>query len=57
MSDLLKDPKHWRARADEARRMANQLADPEAKKTMIGIADSYDRLALRAEIRMGKDSN
>ena len=57
MSDLLKDPKHWRERAGEARRMASQQTDPEAKKTMLGIAASYDRLAERAQIRMGKDSN
>jgi hypothetical protein len=56
MSDLLKDPKHWRERGDDARRVANQLTDPEARKTMLGIAESYDRLAQRAEIRVGKDS-
>ena len=57
MSDLLRDPKHWRERADEARRVADKLTDQDAKKTMLGIAASYDRLAERAQIRAGKDSN
>jgi hypothetical protein len=57
MAELLKDPKHWRERADEARRVASQLTDPEAKKTMLEIAASYDRLAERAQIRVGKNSN
>jgi hypothetical protein len=57
MSDLLKDPSHWRERAEEARRLANQLTDPEARKTMLGIAEGYDRLVKRAQIRLGKDSN
>lgn len=52
MSAILSDPKHWRERADEARRVANQLTDPDAKKTMLGIAASYDRLAERARIQI-----
>jgi hypothetical protein len=39
------DPAHWRQKADEARRMADQLADPEAKQAMLQIAASYEQLA------------
>ena len=39
------DPAHWRQKAYEARRMAHQLSDPEAKRTMLGIAASYEQLA------------
>lgn len=46
---LMNDPEHWRDRAEEARRIAEEMADPEAM--MLGIADGYDRLAARAEKR------
>lgn len=48
---LLRDARHWRVRADEARAVANDLTDPEAKRTMLGIAESYDALARRAALR------
>jgi hypothetical protein len=54
MTDLLKDPAHWRERAEEARRVAETLADPKARQTMLEIAESYDRLAERALIRTAK---
>jgi len=39
------DPHFWRERAEEARRIADQLADAVAKQTMLDIARSYDNLA------------
>jgi hypothetical protein len=36
----------WRARAAEARALAMQLQDPVSKQMMIGIAETYDRLAV-----------
>ena len=47
----INDPKHWLDRAKEARALAEQIDDPEAKRTMLGIADDYERLAKRAEER------
>jgi hypothetical protein len=38
-------PTDWRARAAEARALATQLRDPDAKQMMAGIAETYDRLA------------
>jgi hypothetical protein len=29
---LFDDPEHWRSRAEEARAVAEQLSDPEAKR-------------------------
>ena len=54
MTDLLKDPAHWRERAEDARRVAETLADPKARQTMLDIAESYERLAERALIRTAK---
>jgi len=54
MTHLLKDPAHWRERADEARRLAETLADPKARQTMLEIAESYERLAERALVRTTK---
>jgi hypothetical protein len=51
MSKLLEDPDHWRHRAEEARSLADQLNDPEAKLTMQQIAEAYELLAKRAEQR------
>jgi hypothetical protein len=47
----INDPKHWRRRAKEARALAEQIADPEAKRTMLKNADDYERLAQRAQER------
>jgi len=48
----INDPKHWRERAEEARVHAEQMADPEAKQTMLKIAEDYEKLAQRAEQRL-----
>jgi hypothetical protein len=43
------NPKHWRDRAEEARAVADQLTDLEAKRMMLVIAADYAKLAERAE--------
>ena len=47
----INDPKHWLNRAKEARALAEQIDDPEAKRTMLKNADDYERLAQRAQDR------
>jgi hypothetical protein len=32
----INDPKHWRARAEEARTIADTSADPQAKRKIFG---------------------
>jgi len=49
---LLEDPKYLRERADEARAVADKLADPESKRRMSDIANSYEYLAQRAGERL-----
>jgi len=51
MSDLLENPEHWLKRAEEARTIAEGLNDPEARLMMLGVARTYDILAVRAEQR------
>jgi hypothetical protein len=47
----INDPQHWRDRAKEARALADQINDAEAKAAMLRIAEDYERLAKRAEAR------
>lgn len=44
-------PEHWLARAQEARTMADGMNDPEAIREMLKIAESYERIAKRAEAK------
>jgi hypothetical protein len=45
-----------RARAEEVRSIAEQLSDPEAKRTMLRIADDYERLAELGFILQGGEA-
>jgi hypothetical protein len=47
----LDSAEHWRQLAAEARAVAAQLADRDAKQIMLNIAEAYERLALHAEAR------
>jgi hypothetical protein len=48
----INDPKHWRQRAQEARTVADELTDPDAKRRMLRTAADYEELARRAEKRL-----
>jgi hypothetical protein len=48
----INDPAYWRQRAEEARRVADQLDDPLAKKTLQEIAHSYEQLGSLTEARL-----
>jgi hypothetical protein len=48
---LFNNVKHWLERAEKARVHAELLTDAEAKRMMLNIAESYERLARRAAER------
>ena len=45
------NPDHWRNRAEEARAVAVQMKDAHTRAVMLGIAQDYEKLAVRAEQR------
>ena len=47
---LIDDAQHWRDRAEEFRTQAEHM-DADARMMMLGIAESYEKLARRAEER------
>jgi hypothetical protein len=52
MRSLLNNPGHWRARAEETRRMAEGISDLMAKESLLRVAEEYEQLALHAESRL-----
>jgi len=46
------DPAYWRQCAEQARRTANQEIDPTANKTLLEIAEAYEKLAALAEAKL-----
>jgi hypothetical protein len=49
-------PARWRTLGAEALEVAKQLTDPDARQTMLAIAEKYRELAERAERRREKDN-
>ena len=48
MLSMLKEALEWLNRAEEAREVAGQLTDPGARKAVLELAESFDRLARAA---------
>jgi hypothetical protein len=45
------NPSHWRERAAQMRALAVDTTDTEAAALMLKLAEDYDKLADRAELR------
>jgi hypothetical protein len=54
MQQYADNPKLWRERAEEARVQAEQMSNEEARRACLKIAESYERLAVRAEERLAR---
>jgi hypothetical protein len=50
MRNDIKNPEHWRDRAEDARAVARTLIDADFVRELLAIAVAYDRLAERAEV-------
>ena len=48
MPPILNEALDWLDRADQAREVAGQLTDPGARKAVLELAESFDRLARAA---------
>jgi hypothetical protein len=48
MPSILKEALEWLDRAEQAREVAEQLTDPSARKAVLTLAESFDRLARAA---------
>lgn len=49
-------PQHWRERAREARAASEFMIDAYSKRIMLEIAERYEAIAKRAEIKGGPTS-
>jgi len=57
MTSVLENtPQHWRRRAREARALAYQMRDDQARSIVLKTADQYDQLAERMEARAGAEN-
>ena len=48
---ILKNPEHWRRRAEQVRSLAEQMDDMEARRRLLKVAEGYEQLAERAKER------
>lgn len=45
---VFNDPARWKIRAEEARSLASQLADLDAREALLRIAAAYEEMAIKA---------
>jgi hypothetical protein len=48
MPQRVNNPRYWQNYAEETRTMAEQMKDPECKRLLVGVAETYAELARRA---------
>jgi hypothetical protein len=42
---FIDDPDYWRKRAEEARTIAERMTNAHTKALMLGVAESYEKIA------------
>lgn len=53
----IESPDYWRTRAEEARTISEQMRDSQTKALMLGIAETYERIAEAYEGNVLIDEN
>lgn len=48
MPQRVNNPKYWRSYAEQTLTIAEQMKDPECKRLLMGVAETYAKLARRA---------
>jgi hypothetical protein len=54
-TNISEDPEYWRKRAEEARSIGEQMRDTHMKAVMLGIAQSYEKIAKWVEERISRE--
>jgi hypothetical protein len=49
--DIVDDPEYWRKRAEEARTLAQEMTAGLHQKHVLGVAESYEKIAKWVEER------
>jgi len=49
MQSTLQDAEYWRNRAGEVRAQAEQMSNPEARRELLKIAETFEKLAKLAK--------
>lgn len=57
MPTTFDNPEEWRRHAKDARALAKQMRDPESKRAMLQLAESYLKLAKRAGAKLAAESH
>jgi len=48
------DVRRWRSRAEAVRRLADGFGNRESRKTLLEVAENYDKLANNLEARLNR---
>jgi hypothetical protein len=51
MESQMSEMKHYRYQADQAKRLANQVSDPDVRARLLEMAEEYSRYATLIEVR------
>jgi hypothetical protein len=54
-TNISDDPEYWHKRAEEARSIGEQMRDTHMKAVMLGIAQSYEKIAKWVEERISRE--
>jgi len=49
VTSFLNDPRHWRMRAEEMRRLTEEMRDEDARGMMLRLVNDYEKIAARME--------